>query len=67
MKWTKIEDGKPPKDKYIILACPTFCESGYVIAIYDGKNYEVNGYGQLGEEQEIQAWSKLKPYYKSIF
>lgn len=66
MKWTKINEGNPPEDKYVILACPEFCESGYYIAKWNGEEWIADGYGVM-EESDIEAWSLFNPYYEPFF
>ena len=65
MKWIKTKDRKPPKDKYVLVACNGFCESNYQVALWDGEKWQADGFTTI--EDEVEAWTTIKPYYKSFW
>lgn len=64
MKWIDADERKPKLDKSVILACPDFCQSGYVIGQWDGESWTVDGFGEI--DNEVLAWSYYKNYYPQI-
>lgn len=64
MKWINANERKPKNNKSVLIACPDFCQSGYVIATWTGKSWEVDGFGEI--DNEVLAWTYYKYYYPQI-
>lgn len=64
MKWINADKKKPKIDEYVIIACPEFCQCGYIVAQWTGEKWEVDGFSEI--ETDVLAWAKFTPYYPQI-
>jgi len=40
LEWIDVGDVTPPKNKPLLCHCPEWCDIGYVVALWNGANFE---------------------------